>query len=370
MRRGKIRRLFPGGNTCKGFYMFFDHIPLPGCKRVFIMKGGPGVGKSTLMRKMADTIIKQGYNMEYFQCTADNSSIDGIQFPEIGVVLIDGTAPHMVDPKMPGVKDEIINLGDYWDEKGISTRKDEIQKLMFRNKRCYKTAYNRLKEAKIINDELEGYYTECSDFKGINRLTHELMKQVFEGAKPNYDETPLARHLFAWAISPDGPVQYLDTTIGDVERIFLLEGPPGTGKTTIIEKVAARAFETGINAEVFHSGFDPSRIDLVVLGDLKTAVLNHTGILKIDVSRLSNIKHIKIYDLGDFLNYKALEYYSDDIAMAKGRYIKVIDAAVDQLHKTKEIHDELEKCYVPYMDFDMLGKKRDSLIEKMLSYAK
>ena len=40
-----------GGNTSKGFYSRFDNIISPEeARRIFVIKGGPGTGKSTLMK--------------------------------------------------------------------------------------------------------------------------------------------------------------------------------------------------------------------------------------------------------------------------------------------------------------------------------
>ncbi|OJT92666.1 hypothetical protein BM535_08825 [Clostridioides difficile] len=48
---GKVKKAFPGGNTSQGSYSFFDYIIPENVKRVFCLKGGPGVGKSSLMKK-------------------------------------------------------------------------------------------------------------------------------------------------------------------------------------------------------------------------------------------------------------------------------------------------------------------------------
>ena len=42
--------LFPGGNTAAGFVGFFEDLRRQ-AQRTVILKGGPGVGKSTLMGK-------------------------------------------------------------------------------------------------------------------------------------------------------------------------------------------------------------------------------------------------------------------------------------------------------------------------------
>ncbi|MCG9966733.1 ATPase [Pelotomaculum terephthalicicum JT] len=98
MANGKLTKLFPGGNTSLGFYSFYDHIIEKDATRVFILKGGPGVGKSTFMRKIGETMLEKGYDVEFHCCSSDNDSLDGIHIPAIRVAMIDGTAPQSEVP--------------------------------------------------------------------------------------------------------------------------------------------------------------------------------------------------------------------------------------------------------------------------------
>ncbi|WP_353733643.1 hypothetical protein [Syntrophothermus sp.] len=40
MEKGKVKMVFPGGNTCLGFYSFYDNIIEPDANRIFVIKGG------------------------------------------------------------------------------------------------------------------------------------------------------------------------------------------------------------------------------------------------------------------------------------------------------------------------------------------
>jgi hypothetical protein len=42
MAKGKIKKVFPGGNTCLGFYSFYNYIIGEEARRIFILKGGAG----------------------------------------------------------------------------------------------------------------------------------------------------------------------------------------------------------------------------------------------------------------------------------------------------------------------------------------
>jgi len=96
MPKGRIRHMFPGGNTSKGFYSFYNYIiSQDEAERIFIIKGGPGVGKSTFMRKIGIEMAELGFDVEFMHCSSDNGSLDGVVIPRAGIALIDGTAPHV-----------------------------------------------------------------------------------------------------------------------------------------------------------------------------------------------------------------------------------------------------------------------------------
>ena len=108
--------LFAGGNTGIGFYSCFEDIlPKGQRKRMFYIKGGPGVGKSTLMRRVAQAAAQAGQPVEYYHCSSDPDSLDGIALPGLGWAMMDGTSPHVYDPVTPGARDTLIPLGDCLD---------------------------------------------------------------------------------------------------------------------------------------------------------------------------------------------------------------------------------------------------------------
>ena len=58
---GKQKHYFACGNTAKGFQNFFES-NLDDLQKVYILKGGPGTGKSTLMKKIGKKYLKKGYD--------------------------------------------------------------------------------------------------------------------------------------------------------------------------------------------------------------------------------------------------------------------------------------------------------------------
>lgn len=94
--KGKIRNVFPGGNTSYGFYSFYQYvISQDTARRKFCIKGGPGTGKSTLMKKVGEFFNSKGYDIEYHHCSSDNNSLDGVVIKGLNVAIVDGTSPHV-----------------------------------------------------------------------------------------------------------------------------------------------------------------------------------------------------------------------------------------------------------------------------------
>ena len=134
--------LFAGGNTSAGFFSCFEDImPKPARRRMFYLKGGPGVGKSTMMRRMAQAAEAAGQPVEYFHCSSDPDSLDGIALPRLGWAMMDGTAPHVYDPVTPGARDTLVSLGDFLDERAMQPKAKQIsalqEEISLRFSRCY-----------------------------------------------------------------------------------------------------------------------------------------------------------------------------------------------------------------------------------------
>ncbi|MCL2488959.1 MAG: hypothetical protein FWE80_09780 [Oscillospiraceae bacterium] len=87
---------FLGANTPAGFVEFTGDLydPHDGW-RVYILKGGPGTGKSSLLRALWTRMAELGAEVELIRCSSDPQSLDAVRLPGIKVLVIDGTHPHV-----------------------------------------------------------------------------------------------------------------------------------------------------------------------------------------------------------------------------------------------------------------------------------
>ena len=125
------RACFVASNSSKGFLCYYqERFGDEKMDRVYILKGGPGTGKSRFMRTVAEFAAAQGWEVEYMYCSSDADSLDAIILSHDGehVAVLDGTAPHVWEANLPGVREEIVNLGEFWRREELLGQKEEIIK--------------------------------------------------------------------------------------------------------------------------------------------------------------------------------------------------------------------------------------------------
>ena len=88
-----------GANSPGGFYSLYDELLRPeDARSIYILKGGPGCGKSSLMRRVGAAMEEHGLDVEYIVCSGDPDSLDAVVIPTLKTALVDGTAPHGTAP--------------------------------------------------------------------------------------------------------------------------------------------------------------------------------------------------------------------------------------------------------------------------------
>ncbi|MGL5514497.1 MAG: hypothetical protein ACRDBM_14860, partial [Sporomusa sp.] len=176
-----VKHVFPGGNTPQGFFSYYDYLVPIDAARIFLLKGGPGVGKSTFMKKVSQELLERGFKVEHHHCSSDPDSLDGLVIPDLKIALIDATAPHSIDPKYPGCIDEILNLGEYWDEQKIIANKADIISCTKEISKRFQRAYRMLKAAKSVYDDWEAANGEAMDYIIANQKAAILIERLFTG---------------------------------------------------------------------------------------------------------------------------------------------------------------------------------------------
>ncbi len=351
-----VTHYFVCANSSGGFWNFFPETLKP-MNRVFILKGGPGTGKSTLMKRLGKVFWEQGEDVDYLHCSSDPDSLDGVIFCSRKIAVVDGTAPHIIEPTAPGAKEEYINLGGLWDSQTLIPHREEILYGKEQIGLCYDGVYQALAQAKEVHDRWEKVYRENTDYGLLNQLTEEFLDRVL-GKIPGENTSGEEVHRFFGALTPEGSVNFLESLLESRKTRCFIKGRPGTGKSTLLKKLAKRAREKGLQTEIYHCSFDPDSLDMVVLPQLSFAAFDATAPHELFPDRntdwILDLYEGAVRPGTDQENYELFSLFQRE-------YGEKISLARESLGRAREIHADLEKIYGKAMDFSPMEKLFEEL---------
>ncbi len=358
---GNVRNFFAGGNTAHGFSNLFDS-SLQGLDRLYILKGGPGTGKSSLIRFIGDHLVNNGHDILLIHCASDSDSLDGLIVPSLKIGIVDGTAPHVIEPKLPGAVEQYVNLGEAWDASELNEQRDTIAALNEQIKQAYERAYAGFAEALRIHDEWEAVYFDTMDFAAADELTEEY-KDILYGDL-QLEKQGRVDHRFLGAATPTGAVDFVPNLTEGLARRFFLKGRPGSGKSTMLKKLAAAAIERGFDIEIYHCGFDPNSLDMIIVRELGFAIFDSTAPHEYFPDRAGD-------DIVD-MYLRCIKPGTDEanaevLSEIKQRYTTQMKQSTQHLAEAKSLHDELEQIYVQAMDFRVVDRIRERILQEITS---
>ena len=139
-----VTQYFLGGNTVRGFVSFYSGFCRGPEDFLWVIKGGPGCGKSSFMKTIGRAAEEKGLDVEYVLCSGDPESVDGVYFPALHTGYADGTAPHVLEAVTPGAAGLYLDLSRFYDRLALQPERRTIEQLQRRYQSLYREAYTKL----------------------------------------------------------------------------------------------------------------------------------------------------------------------------------------------------------------------------------
>lgn len=313
-------RCFAGANTRNGFYSCFDGIFMNRA-RVFYIKGAPGVGKNSLMKRVLRRQEACGHAVSAFYCSSDPDSLDGVVDETLSCAFLDATAPHAYDPAVPGARDTLISLGDYLNEAELSADAASIMRIQKEIGREFASAAHFLGAAGHAEAAAEG----VQDARRAALILRELLSLL-----PNtHANGGTVRRYFLSAHTCQGYVSFEKQFPAD--ETVSVPIPFGGNMDGILRTVAEKAAEKGLAPILFLSPICPEQARQVYIPEIPLLVT-----------------------ASDVPARRVLEGLYREGCGEDGVYAAACLRAHEHLRRAKTLHDELEGYYIPRMDFSRL----------------
>lgn len=342
---------FAAANGFTGFRSYFEAVFNPkDFLRLYVIKGGPGTGKSTLMKRISNHFSDQ-YAVEAIFCSSDKNSLDGIivNTKKGKIALLDGTAPHETDAKIPGAIDKIVNLGNAWNENLLVKKREEIVNINSRKKSHYRTAYEYLGLAGMFFDKT---------FKYIKTAYQKNDTQIINDILFDIPHLECGSNYNTRLISSFGKDGYsrLDSIKSIAKKKVSIGGTYGS-EFIFMKRLAAALESRGAPHIRFLSPFCDSLIEGVLIPDSDMLII------------VGNEFAEKI-DTSVFLEYDLIEESEEVIEYYLKKFDELLERSRKEFSSASTQHFELEKIYSDAMNFREIDLVRNKIIEEITELAK
>ncbi len=348
---------FLGSSAGNGFFSLFNQLtPKIEGQFTYLIKGGPGTGKSSFMKKIADEIEAKDIGCERIFCSSDPDSLDGIIIPSLRVSVADATSPHMLDPIYPGAMSEIINLGECWYKQKLREKSEKIIELTDENGACHRRCRRFIESAFSIYGDGEKICRDYTDKRRLERYAARIAARYFKKPCGRIGFEKL--RLFD-AITPKGYYFLNQTADLLCDKKIVFEDDFGVAASVIISEIRTYALASGF--DVISSPFiaNEKKLRHVIIPEVSLGFFTKDRFCSPDPENAKFISLRRFYDSDGIRNNKA------KLNFAKKASKELIEEAFSTLKTAKSVHDELEKIYIEAMDFEKVEEIRKSISKRI-----
>ncbi len=351
---------FTASNSEKGFYSCFDELVRDDTlKRVYLIKGGPGSGKSTFMKKIAEKFDSEGLTVERIHCSSDPSSLDGVKIYEKNIVIIDATAPHVYDMSVPGAYESLVDLSRFWDENLLAENRVEIKRLFDEISAAYKPVYQLLRAAGMTENWAVSQFEAHIDGE---KMTNQLKKIIRQNAITAIQSKPTVMTRLLSAHAKGGALTYSDTTDALCDEYVVLEDGICISHL-FLAKVSSCFNKLGYDTINIKSPLCPDKkTEQVIIPQLR---LGFISLCHLYSPQLSEDKIIKKINTRTFVDKDFCIQNKNKLTFSKKLTRELICKAALDIDAIKAKHDILEKYYIEAMDFNALNKFTEDFIARL-----
>lgn len=349
----KCDTYFAGCNSDRGFVnLFSDFFDEAELSSLYIIKGGPGTGKSTFMRSVAMEAQGRGYPTECFLCGSDPSSLDAVTVRkgDRTVCVIDGTSPHAYDSRFPGAVSRIIDFGTFRRDSLLNENRRRIIDLCEKKKDAFEFAYKYLCALSVIRRDVEAVVSRTADRQKIKAFAHRIVSSLPNSGRGSARVKYRTREGFTMC----GGVRI---AAPENVRLWSVCGVEGS-HVEMLTALSAELFRAGHSHTVFRDCIDPDKISALYIED--------QGILISPTSRrIPNCE--RNINLSRFLSEEKLKDTRAKRRFSEKCMVSLAEGVTVSLKEAFTYHSELEGIYKEAMDFVSLDRYTKELADTILS---
>lgn len=332
--------IFLGANSASGFYSLYSQLLSGRFDDLLILKGGPGCGKSTFMRTLAQELAPVVPQQIHVPCSGDPDSLDAVLFPTLRAAVVDGTSPHALEPTYAVACERVVDLTQFYDIARTKEKRAEIMLLTDSYRACYRDAYRALRACGEVSRQRCGIACAGADQDKLARRAAGILSRELREGKGNGK----ADEAFLGGLTHKGDVCLFDTVTALCPRVYELYDPYGLA-AALLSAALERAAACGERALACRDADDPKRLRHLLIPSRGLAFVTADERTPFPGKSYRRIR----FDTMAEQNLSRAQ-------KARLRFLRHVeqtlrDEAQQRLHDAKSTHDALEETCHPFVDF-------------------
>lgn len=359
----KTVSFFLGANTPEGFVSEFDELYSPYEDWVaYIIKGGPGCGKSSIMKKAAKLCEDAGVYTERIICSSDPSSLDGISAPALKFCIADGTPPHTIEPRFPGAVERLLDMGQCWNSDILRGRAEEIRRISDECSEFHKRSVRFLGAACSLRGD-------TARILSGNLLTEKAENYAARFAAREFGRESGKRgreyRRFLSALTPLGFFTCTDTVEALCSRIIVIDDEHSLAAPYLLNLIREQALSSGLDVISCLNPLTGGRT-------LSHLIIPRRSLCLFTSNSLhpSPFTPYRRVNCRRFLKEGCMKPHRSRISFNSKASAELMSEAAELMRVAKRSHDALEKIYISAMDFKKADKQCEKVLEEIRKRAK
>ena len=310
---------FLGANSEEGFFSLYDQLLGGRLDDLMILKGGPGCGKSTFMRRVGAAMERAGERIVYINCSGDPDSLDAAIFLDRNAAIVDGTSPHVLEP-------------------------------------TYRSAYRILRAMGEVESERRVAMHAQMDFSKLRRRTDGILARELRGEGGGSGRVDRA---FLGGVTHRGEICRFDTVEALCPRIYAIIDSAGLGNE-MLETVVQAAQAKHFDIIACPNPDRPRELHHVLIPEKGLAFITTNARNPYDGKPYRRLR------LDAMAEEKLTRAQKAKLRFTRRVEASLLDEAVGALSDAKKAHDALENAYHPCVDFEGVTALAEREINRLL----
>lgn len=339
---------FLGANSRRGFVSLFEGVAAEDPERdVYMIKGGPGCGKSTLIGRVCRSLAADGELVEAIYCTSDARSLDGMVLNGRRLALLDATAPHALEPAFPGVRGDYLTLPGLSDRQSLKAELPALLTLSAAAKEHYAQAYRLISASAQVDEHIT---QSIRPYFAADRLRRRAKGIIAREMPRQSDRRGVLKKRFLDGITPDGAVRLTPTIDLLCTRVYDLFDSHGFAPL-LLQPLLEGALARGYDVYACYCPKDPDKLLHLLIPALSLGFVTSCPAQYYAGSPYRRIRVDAYVDCGP---RKQLRGHARLLSRLSESLIADAAAEIAAAHA---LHTRIEELYRPHIDFAALDRR-------------